>query len=210
MIPNTCSLSVENGLHYLLSNFRLPNPTKMNYQAVRKSIFLFAFFLPFLGLSQTQVSGLINSSRTWTKANSPYNITGNTQINEGVTLTIEPGVRVVFNGDFSFKAFGPIIAEGTAADSIYFETNSPNTKIGKGIFIRSTATANFDANYNYLSGSIFKFASFKNFSRAIYFYQAGIAILNCTFLNNDISFEPRSNLQTLISKSNFPYVKDSF
>ena len=131
MIPKTCSLSGRNGLHSVLSDFRLPNPTKMNYQAVRKSIFLFAFFLPFLGLSQTQVSGVIPTNSTWTKAGSPYNISGNAQVSAGDVLTIEPGTKIVFTGDFYLRTLGNITAVGNATDSIYFETNSPTTKIGR-------------------------------------------------------------------------------
>lgn len=175
----------------------------MNYLKPILSLLFFVCFIPSVAFSQTPVSGIISSNTTWTKANSPYNITGNTQVNEGVTLTIEPGVRVVFNGDFSFRAFGPIIAEGTATDSIYFETNSPTTKIGKGIFIRSTATANFDSNFNYLSGTIFKYCSFENLGRGIFNYQSGVSIENCNFLNNDIAWEPRSNLKTLVINSKF-------
>ena len=103
--------------------------------------------------AQTNVSGVIAAGSTWTKAGSPYNITGNTQISVGDVLTIQPGTRIVFTGDFYLKALGNIIAIGNATDSIFFETNSPNTKIGKGIYIRSTATALFDVNYNYLSVS---------------------------------------------------------
>jgi hypothetical protein len=175
----------------------------MNYQAVRKSIFLFAFFLPFLGLSQTQVSGIIPTNSTWTKAGSPYNISGNAQVSAGDVLTIEPGTKIVFTGDFYLRALGNIIAVGNATDSIYFETNSPTTKIGKGIQIRSTATALFDANYNYLSGARFKYCSFKNMARGIFNHESGVAIENCNFLNNDIAWEPRSNLKTLVTNSTF-------
>lgn len=149
------------------------------------------------------MSGIIGSNTTWTKAGSPYNITGNTQISVGVSLTIQPGAKIVFTGDFSFRALGNIIAIGNATDSIYFETNSPNTKIGKGIYIRSTASANLDVNYVYLSGTIFKYASFKHFSRGVFFHETGVAIENCTFYNNDIAIEPRSNLKSIISNSVF-------
>ena len=79
--------------------------------------------------AQTNVSGVISAGSTWTKAGSPYNITGNTQINAGDVLTIQPGAKIVFTGDFSFKALGNIIAIGNATDSIYFETNSTNTQL---------------------------------------------------------------------------------
>ena len=60
--------------------------------------------------AQTNVSGVISAGSTWTKAGSPYNITGNTQINAGDLLTIQPGAKIVFTGDYSFKALGNIIA----------------------------------------------------------------------------------------------------
>jgi fibronectin type 3 domain-containing protein len=173
---------------------------KYRYQFI--FFFCFLFSINYLQ-AQTNVSGIIGSNTTWTKAGSPYNITGNTQISVGVSLTIQPGAKIVFTGDFSFRALGNIIAIGNATDSIYFETNSPNTKIGKGIYIRSTASANLDVNYVYLSGTIFKYASFKHFSRGVFFHETGVAIENCTFYNNDIAIEPRSNLKSIISNSVF-------
>ena len=44
----------------------------------------------------TYVSGSISSDTTWTKANSPYRLTGTVFVNSGVILTIEPGVIVDF------------------------------------------------------------------------------------------------------------------
>ncbi len=167
------------------------------------SAFIVLIFLSFFSFSQTSVSGVISSNTTWTKAASPYLITGNTQINSGAVLTVEPGAKIIFQGDFYLKAFGNIIAIGNSVDSVYFETNSPSVKIGKGIYIRSSATSILDVNYNYQSGSIFKYCSFKNFARAIYLYESGLVIENSNFINNSIAFEPRSNLQTKISNNKF-------
>ena len=51
--------------------------------------------IPFgLAQSGTNVSGIISSDTTWTQANSPYNLTGNVQVNNGVSLTIEAGITV--------------------------------------------------------------------------------------------------------------------
>jgi hypothetical protein len=46
----------------------------------------------------TQVGGIISNDTTWTKANSPYNLTGNVFVNKGVTLTIQAGVTVYLDG----------------------------------------------------------------------------------------------------------------
>ena len=47
----------------------------------------------------TYVSGIILSDTTWTVADSPYIVTGNILVKNGVTLTIEPDVAVKFNSD---------------------------------------------------------------------------------------------------------------
>ena len=48
----------------------------------------------------------------------PYYITGNVLVREGVTLTVEPGVTVVFNPNTYLRVNGTLIAEGTETDSI--------------------------------------------------------------------------------------------
>ncbi len=75
------------------------------------------------GLAQTgtQVIGIITSDAIWTKANSPYELTGLAAVNVGVTLTIEPGVVVNLNG-FYIRVNGTLIARGTAAEKINFNS----------------------------------------------------------------------------------------
>ncbi len=45
----------------------------------------------------TNESGIISSNATWTQAGSPYTLTGNVIVNEGIILTIEAGVTVNLN-----------------------------------------------------------------------------------------------------------------
>ncbi|MCW4046742.1 MAG: right-handed parallel beta-helix repeat-containing protein [Candidatus Bathyarchaeota archaeon] len=63
------------------------------------------------------VNGIITSDTTWTKANSPYNLTGNVAIDKRVTLTIEPGVTVNLNSYF-IRVNGTLTARGTSTDNI--------------------------------------------------------------------------------------------
>jgi hypothetical protein len=49
---------------------------------------------PSILLAQTNFSGGIYSNTTWTKANSPYVLTGSVVVFPGKTLTIQPGVVV--------------------------------------------------------------------------------------------------------------------
>lgn len=48
--------------------------------------------------ASTDVIGIITSNTTWTKANSPYNLTGSILVSNGVELTILAGVTVNLNG----------------------------------------------------------------------------------------------------------------
>ena len=69
--------------------------------------------------ASTGVIGIITSNTTWTKANSPYVLTGPTAVNKGVTLTIEPGV-IVNLGNFYLQVNGTLNAQGTNGDKIIF------------------------------------------------------------------------------------------
>jgi parallel beta-helix repeat protein len=73
--------------------------------------------------ADTNVSGIINTDTTWTKANSPYNLTGNIAIDEGMTLIIEPGVTVNLNS-YYIRVNGTLTARGSSTDKIYFDGGS--------------------------------------------------------------------------------------
>ena len=71
------------------------------------------------GKAQTIISGGIVTG-TWKPANSPYHINGEITIPNDSTLTIEPGVEVVFMGHYKFNVQGRLLAIGTKKDSIRF------------------------------------------------------------------------------------------
>jgi hypothetical protein len=115
------------------------------------------------------IIGLISADTAWTLINSPYVVTGNVLVNSGVTLTIEPGVIVKFNGNYYLQVEGTLIARGTTAQTITFTSNQPNPAPGdwgRGIethlegirFMDSSLDATFDAGGNYVSGSILQYA----------------------------------------------------
>ena len=80
--------------------------------------------------ASTSVGGTISSDTTWTKAESPYSLTGSIRINSGVTLTVEPGVTVNFNTYF-IQVDGYLVAKGTESDKILFMANQtkPNAQL---------------------------------------------------------------------------------
>ncbi len=82
--------------------------------------------LPFLLLICGFVANASTSITTptvsghWTLAGSPYNIYNNILIPSGSTLTVDPGVSVVFYGPYKLSVSGDLIATGTAAQQINF------------------------------------------------------------------------------------------
>ncbi len=69
--------------------------------------------------SGTNVTGIITSNTTWTQANSPYTLTGNVLVNNGVTLTIDVGTTVNL-GSYYIEVNGTLQAIGTNAQPITF------------------------------------------------------------------------------------------
>lgn len=88
-------------------------------------------------IAQTQISGVVTGSLSL--ANSPYQVIDNIDIPSGQTLTIEPGVEVVFQGHYQLQVHGKLMANGTETDSIYFTTNNPTVGWG-GIRVNSSET----------------------------------------------------------------------
>lgn len=81
------------------------------------SLALIGAFHPNVVKCATQFKGVINSDTKWTKANSPYNLTGNVLVAKTATLTIEPGVTVNLNR-FYIMINGTLIAKGTPSQPI--------------------------------------------------------------------------------------------
>lgn len=130
-----------------------------NWPALLLAIFLGSIIFLALphGAGATDVSGDILSDRTWTKAASPYIVKGNISVVTGVTLTIQPGVAVKFDGAYGLVIDGALIAQGTAAENITFTTNKPGQYWNYLDFRAGSANAVYDASGNYVSGSILQY-----------------------------------------------------
>lgn len=89
----------------------------------KQSIFGFVCFL-FSGT--TLAATTINTptvNGTWTLANSPYYIHNNISVPLNESLTIQPGVEVVFMGNYAMEIFGTIHAVGTPEQKIVFKAH---------------------------------------------------------------------------------------
>lgn len=96
----------------------------------------------------TDVTGIIRSDVTWTKANSPYSLTGPMLVSNGVTLTIEPGVTVYLNEHY-IRVNGTLVARGSSTDKIRFEISDTQVYyMGREIEFTS-----FSTDWNEQTGS---------------------------------------------------------
>jgi parallel beta-helix repeat protein len=71
----------------------------------------------------TSVSGSIDTDTTWDLAGSPYNVVNHITVEADVTLTIDPGVVVMFNGAYIMTVDGNLTAEGNETDMILITSN---------------------------------------------------------------------------------------
>ncbi len=148
--------------------------------------FSFLILISFLTKGQTNVSGIIDTNTTWTKANSPYIVVDTVFLKWSTVLTIEPGVIIKFEHNKSIViGYGKIIAEGILTDSITFTNNSitPVLHTWEGINFdesdfRDTSKFNY-CNFSYANNSLT--SGYNNYSTG----GMTIIINNSSFYNNN-------------------------
>jgi len=141
---------------------------------MKKFTILLAFLSAITALkAQTNVSGGIYSSQTWTTAGSPYIIISDVVLFPGYSITIEPGVVVKFNPNTYLEIRGRIYAIGTPNDSITFTSNLTTPYMGCYGGITGSDT------------SFYRYCSFYYADTAIYGMTGYDGELShCTFKNN--------------------------
>ena len=128
-------------------------------------------FLTVNIFSQTNVSGFISSNTTWNLAGSPYIITGNTVLDSGFILTINPGVIVKFNSARSLQINGVLRAIGNSSNRITFTSNKVSPAPGDWAYILF-ADKSKDYNYTLFTGSIMEYCIVE-YAGGNSLYQAG-------------------------------------
>jgi len=119
MIPYLFSdLLTQNFIHHRLEG-------KLVYKYLNLLLILMLFVMGFQvdiiakASTGTNVSGIIKQDTTWTLEGSPYYLTGDIQIANGVTLTVEPGVTIEGNNN-RIRVFGNFEAIGSPNSKITF------------------------------------------------------------------------------------------
>ncbi len=92
----------------------------------------------------TEVGGTITAYTTWTLAESPYEVTNDIVVNEGVTFTIEAGAVIRFRQYLSLYVNGHLQAAGTAALPILFMGTEEKGGWWQGILVQNTGSAYMD------------------------------------------------------------------
>jgi parallel beta-helix repeat protein len=152
-----------------------------------------------LAVGPTQVSGVISSDTIWYMTGSPYNLTGNLLVNNGVTLTIEPGVTVNLN-NFYILVNGTLSSRGTTSNSI---------TINGGNYIAFTP---FSSNWNEqtTTGSIIENTTLNAIQLSIYaspkinddiFQNSYIQVIN-VWQPFPMVYIPSNNASSIISNNN--------
>ena len=109
-------------------------------------IALLIAIIPIQCQTGTEVGGMLGENTTWTLENSPYSLTGNMLVDNGVTLTIDAGVIVNLN-DYYIMVNGTLRAQGTEVDQIQFNngditftqySNSWNESLGSGCILENS------------------------------------------------------------------------
>ncbi len=114
--------------------------------------FVLAAFLPF-GAAQSEVTGAISADTRWTKANSPYVLSGPLFINAGVSLLIDSGVTINFNQHI-IQVNGVLYASGSASDPIMLNNGKIVFTSTSGAWNEETATGSLIKNAVFTSCKI--------------------------------------------------------
>ena len=156
-----------------------------------RNFFISIVFLLSILLS-TEVSGVIEGQ--WTLENSPYEVTGDITISPYTSLTIDPGVEVIFMGPYEMEVNGEIHADGTEELPIIFSGYNGDLWLGLDLHystsLSSFSWCNFsDTGQNFLS----------------FYYSYDTTIDHCTFDSySNVAIHSEDNYSVLtISNSSF-------
>lgn len=111
------------------------------------SMYGFLFPLNVNVVAGTEFSGHITTDTNWTSSDSPYWIVGDTFVDPNVTLRIEPGVEVFFNGTYYFNVSGNLVTQGSVSDMVIIASEKYPDPLGQfwqGIYIKDEGSLVMD------------------------------------------------------------------
>lgn len=148
-----------------------------------------------IGEPQKRIAGRLPGDVTLTKRGSPFYVPEDLFVPEGVTLTIEPGVQLLFDRAQGYyqpaaglSVQGTLLARGTPEDKIIFRSAgvTPTSCDWKGIVIQKPAK---DPHYDpvlsrYIDGCILEHCVIEHAVTPLTVVSASPVISNCIIRNN--------------------------
>lgn len=172
-------------------------------------------------IAGTEVSGHITTDTEWTLDGSPYIVVGDTFVDQDVTLTIEAGVNVLFNGSYYLRVDGRLQAWGSGRNMVVFGPNNltpPGVDYWKGIVVENRGSIHL--NYTHISYAVSGISIYSYYqdniiqnSEIINNLERGILMRNYTQLHllnswvayNDIGIDLGTSIGSYIDDSNITH-----
>ena len=140
----------------------------------------------------TGVTGAITSDTVWDVTGSPYVVTGDITVNNGVSLTVDAGVEVRFDGNYALIVRGTLLADGTPSDPVLFTSNRPEPAPGDWAFLDLRA----DSTASVLHHVIIEYGG--NATRSGWYCNAGEVCANSSSFDLDQSTVQHSATRGLV------------
>ncbi|MFH0922351.1 MAG: right-handed parallel beta-helix repeat-containing protein [Fibrobacterota bacterium] len=107
-----------------------------------KRLFIALLLLACVALALNVKGGRLAQNTTWTPADNPVILTGNVEVPDSLTLRIEAGTLVKFDGYFHILVHGTFQALGEAGREIEFSSNreNPGTDSWEGLIFYGEAS----------------------------------------------------------------------
>ena len=165
---------------------------------------LIVFLFHIQAVYALDINGLISTDSRWTTADSPINITGDVRVETNTTLTIDPGVEVVFQSSpdvsygYSILVDGTLTARGDQLEPIVFSAEDPLIPWGAIIF----SDTSIDWDQGASTGSVIEYCVIEYGGNEEYGAVAMLSTFNAMPLiaRNVIRFSVASGISALVSE----------
>jgi hypothetical protein len=135
---------------------------------------------PLIVMGQPSLQGALSG----TLGPGTYLVVGNCTVDRNATVNIQPGTTFLFTGHFSWKIYGTLHANGTAADSIKFKRQQSTTDCEwSGLRFLTGAATTCNLTHCFIEGARYQVFPDIN-GGAIYVQNGGVLISYCWITNN--------------------------
>ena len=138
-----------------------------------------------VGAAATDVPATLGENTQWVLADSPYRVTQDVRVIEGVTLTIDAGVAVELDEGCSLYVEGALVARGTPERPIGF-AGAEGARWGSLVFEDSSVDAVYEGVDDYQDGSVLEHCRVEGGSAAVQLLGASPLIRQCEFVGNRV------------------------